>query len=149
MRRSLYAYASLAALCAASAFAADADNGSAPDPISKSDSTPAPQTADQVKPASPETPAAGAVGNAAGADPNPPVNAKEAKAAAKEAKGRKPGDKIYLVWVQPGHEHYGIGMMLRAPGELGENLRAAGRARYASDAEIKAGQDGALDVESA
>lgn len=154
----LYAFASMAALATA-AFAPPSDQGgAAPDPIGKSDPAPAPLSADQVKPAEPAPePSTGAAGNAPGGDPNPPANAKKAKAAAKsaakaqpEAKPAKsaPANPLVMVWVQPGHEKFGIGKMIRTPAEVGENLRSAGRARYASEAEIEAAGEDIADVES-
>ncbi|MDP3853157.1 hypothetical protein [Phenylobacterium sp.] len=146
----------LMAACAAAALSPDKDAGHSPkpaappaagaDPVAKADAAPAPLSADEVAPAEPRAdPAPAAEGNAAGADVSAPTNAADAKKAAKAAKA---GDSksVVMVWAQPGHETFGIGMMIRTPTELGENLRSAGRARYASEAEIKAAGDAKRDI---
>lgn len=121
---------------------ADTGSGSGsagePDPIEKADPAPAPKTADEVAPAEPQPdPAPAPVGNAPGEDVDPPVNRKHANRQAK---------KIVLVWVQPGHETFGIGQIIRVDAEQAESLRSAGRARYASDAEVKAAGDTVQDI---
>ena len=114
---------------AAALLAADAATASAADPVVKSDTTPQPLTADQTPPQQPQPdPAPGAVGNAPKADPNAPT---------KKSAAEKEGKKTYIVWVQPGHETLGIGQMLTTSADEAETLRSAGRARYASDAEVK------------
>lgn len=135
----LRTFRTMGAFAALATYAAADDKGGAPDPINKSDAAPAPQTADEKAPAAAQaTPGAvAAVGNAPGADPSPPTNAKDAN---------KIGKKVAIVWAQPGHEVFGIGMMLRVPGEVAEAVRGAGRARYASDAEVKAAKEAKLDV---
>ena len=116
--------ASAVALLAADSAAAGAD------PVTKSDSAPQPQTADQTPPEQPQTdPAPGAVGNDPKGDPNAPT---------KKAAAEKAGKKTYIVWVQPGHETLGIGQLVTTSSDEAETLRAAGRARYASEAEVKA-----------
>lgn len=110
--------------------AADAATAGGADSIEKSDPTPQPQPADQTPPQEPQPdPAPGAVGNAAKGDPNPPT---------KKATAEKEGKKTYIVWAQPGHETIGVGQILTTTPEEAELLRAAGRARYASEAEVKA-----------
>ena len=141
----------LLAGCATIALAAHTDQGT--DPVNTTDAMPLPLTADQAAPAEPAPdPAAAAVGLAPGENASPPINAKAAKAAAKmaekaEGAKAKPKNAVVMVWVQPGHETFGIGRMIRTPTELGEQLRAAGRARFASDAEIEAAGDQIADVE--
>ena len=116
--------ASAAALLTADAAASGAD------PIAKSDPAPQPETASQTPPEQPQTdPAPGAVGNAPKADPNAPT---------KKSAAEKEGKRTYMVWVQPGHETLGIGQMLTTSADEAETLRSAGRARYASEAEVKA-----------
>ncbi|ADK99392.1 ribonuclease G [Brevundimonas subvibrioides] len=139
MKTRLLMAASAAALAA---YAAQTDAaGGKPDPIKKSDPGPAPLTADQVDPAAPQPdPAPGAVGNAPDANPNPPVNKDEA------AKASSTHKKTSIVWVQPGHETLGIGQLLTTSPHEAEALRAAGRARYASEAEIKAAKTDKVDV---
>ncbi|RZJ81098.1 MAG: hypothetical protein EON88_31330 [Brevundimonas sp.] len=123
----------LASAAALALMAANTDAGSKPDPIDKSDPAPQPKTADEVTPAEPKPdPLPGAEGNAPGADPNPPVNAGEAAKASSLTK------KTVVVWVQPGHETLGIGQIFSTSPHEAESLRAAGRARYASEAEVKA-----------
>lgn len=125
--------------CAALALAASTDAGgaspdaSAPgaDPIETAD--PAQQTLDAPASAQPQPdPSPSAEGNAPDADPNPPAS----KAAAQ--KGPSTKKKTFVVWAQPGHESIGIGQLFSTSEAEAEALRAAGRARYASDAEIKA-----------
>lgn len=48
---------------------------------------------------------------------------------------------VLLIWVQPGHDRYFIGQPVPVPASDAEFLRAAGRAREATDAEIKAWKD--------
>lgn len=109
------------------------------DPIKKSDATPAPQTASDKTPApAKDTPDPKAVGNAKDQDPSPPAARSDAI---------KKGKSAYGVWVQPGHETLGIGQLILTPGDELEVLRAAGRARYASEAEVKAGKSKAVEVE--
>lgn len=148
MKTRLLLMASGAALAC---LAAATDTGAAPDPIKKADPAPAPQTADQVQPAAPQPdPAPGAVGNAPDADPNAPTNAGDAAEAAKSAGAAKAASthkKTFVVWVQPGHETLGIGQLVTTGPHEAETLRAAGRARYASEAEIKAAKDAKVAVE--
>ena len=134
--RSLMMFAAPAALAL---MAADTGGGSggAPgdnaDPILKSDPTPQPQTGGEQPPAEPSPdPRPAAVGNAKKADPSPPNKAADAG---------KAGKRVHMVWVQPGHESLGIGQMIAVPARDGEVLRGVGRARYASDAEVKAATD--------
>lgn len=166
MRIKPYSLAAVVALCCiAQAGAADvgaqSGSGSGADPVDKSDHpAPHPLSADQVAPAAPAAdPAPGAVGNAPNADPNPPASSAEAKNTAKaaakpaakpaakaakaaEPKGPKADDsRRVVVWVQPGHETFGIGKILSFEADEAERLRGAGRVRYASEAEIKAAGD--------
>lgn len=129
MRKTLMLSAASAAAFAVMAPPADGAGGA-----------PTPKTAAEVAPAEPRPdPAPNATGNAPKADPNPPT---KAAAAEKAEKGR-----IYMVWAQPGHETLGIGQLISIPKAAGELLRSAGRARYASTAEVKAGKDQALNVD--
>jgi pimeloyl-ACP methyl ester carboxylesterase len=57
------------------------------------------------------------------------------KAAAKAAKTAAP---TLIIWGEPGHEKLRCGDAIKVPADIAENLRAAGRARIASAAEIKA-----------
>lgn len=115
---------------AAALLAADAATAAGADPVEKSDPAPQPQTADQTPPQEPQAdPAPGAVGNDPKGDPNPPT---------KKAAAEKAGKKTYIVWVQPGHETLGIGQLVTTSADEAETLRAAGRARLASEAEVKA-----------
>lgn len=112
-----------------------------------------------------------AVGNADGADANPPTNAAEAedakgdagkaapkgetKAAAKKAdekaaktavKALPKGSQV-MVWCQAGHPSLAIGKVIALPGEKAEQLREVGRARYAAEAEIVAAGEDILVLE--
>lgn len=136
MKRSLMLSAASAALVLMAADTGSGTGGSGAagaagaDPIKKADPTPQPQTATEKPPAEPSPdPQPNAVGNAKKADPSPPNKASEAN---------KVGKRVHMVWVQPGHESLGIGQMIAVPTKDGEALRGAGRARYASDAEVKA-----------
>jgi hypothetical protein len=147
MRRILFCSGALGALALMAAETGSGSGGS-PDPIAKADPAPAPKTADQVAPAEPKPdPATGAVGNAKDADPSPPTNKGGAKAAAKAA-GKGDSKTAVMVWVQPGDANFGIGKVLRFPVDHAEILRGAGRARYASEAEIEAAGDDIPDVEA-
>lgn len=70
-------------------------------------------------------------------------------ATAKAGSGEKGsgGKGVHMVWVQPGHESLGIGQMILVSKAEAETLRGAGRARYASEPEVKAGKDHALKLE--
>jgi hypothetical protein len=97
-------------------------------------------------------PGVAAVGNAPDANVNPPTTAAEAKAAGKAAGkpakgGQAAGKRVFMVWVQPGHDTLSIGQLIDLPEAEGDALRGAGRARYASEAEIKAGGKSALVLE--
>lgn len=110
------------------------------DSIKKSDPAPQPKTAAETAPAEPrKDPEPNAAGNDPKGDPNAPTTAADAE---KAAKGR-----VYMVWVQPGHETLGIGQMIAVRKAEGELLRGVGRARYASDAEVKAGKAQALVID--
>lgn len=110
------------------------------DPIKKSDPAPHPKTADETPPAEPQAdPQPNAVGNAPKADPSAPTKAADAEKADK--------NRVYMVWVQAGHETLGIGQMIAVPKASGELLRGAGRARYASEAEVKAGKGAAIKLD--
>ncbi|MBJ7446845.1 MAG: hypothetical protein JHC81_04860 [Brevundimonas sp.] len=115
--------------------------GAAPggaDPIDKADPAPAPQDATTTAPAEPHAdPKAAPVGNAKGADVSPPNTS---------ATANKVGKRVYMVWVQPGHETLGVGQLIAVPKDSGESLRTAGRARFASDAEVKAAKAGEADT---
>ena len=78
-----------------------------------------------------------------------PAQATTAPAAAGDAVEDKPskkGGKVHIIWVQPGHESYGVGMMLRADDDMAEALRAAGRARIANKGEVEAVKAAKADV---
>lgn len=134
------------------------DTGAADD-LLKSDAAPRPLTADQVAPAEPSSdPSPSAVGNEPGADPNPPTTGADAETttAPSSKAGKKPAAKdkttgkaekaepaagvkrAYMVWAQPGHESIGIGQLIAVPTREADVLRGAGRARFASDAEVEA-----------
>ena len=99
--------------------------------------TAAKQAASQPGPA-PSAPKVGeVVGLEPGADPNPPATAE----AAVTEDGR-----AYVVWVMPGHELVAIGALLKVPAYEAEVLRGAGRARYASEAEVEAGAVDAIEL---
>lgn len=143
----LRTYASLAAVSALAAMAANTGSGgAAPDPVAKADPAPHPLSADFRAPAEPSPdPGVGPTeGNAPNADPSPPSTAKEASTADK-AGGKSKKPKV-MVWAQPGHEQIGIGQMFSTPPDFADLLRGAGRARYASDAEVKAAKDAERDV---
>lgn len=104
------------------------------DDIDKADPAPVPQTANETAPAEPQAdPKAAPVGNAKGADVSPPN---------KVAAASKAGKRVHMVWVQPGHETLGVGQLIAVPTDSGEALRSAGRARFASEAEVKAAKAG-------
>lgn len=137
--RLLLSSAALASMVAETGSGSGSGAAGEPDPIDKADPSPAPLSADQVAPAEPQPdPAPAAVGNAPGEEVDPPTNRKQAN---------RQGKKIVLVWVQPGHETFGIGKVIRVAPDQAEALRSAGRARYASDAEIKAAGDDIADVQ--
>lgn len=54
--------------------------------------------------------------------------------------------RVHVVWCAPGHETYAPGMMVRATPDMAEGLRANGKARPASDAEVKAAADAKLTI---
>lgn len=137
MRTLLMAGCGVAALAA---MAADTGSGTGgADPVASSDPTPTPIPAEQVAPAEPAAdPAPAAVGPAPGEDPNPPSSRKGAS---------KKGKRTIVVWVQPGHETFGIGQVLAMPGDEAAALRAVGRLRYASAAEVKAAGDDIPEVD--
>ncbi|KQZ31721.1 hypothetical protein [Caulobacter sp. Root1472] len=115
------------------------DTAPAADPVVKSDPAPHPLPADQVAPAPAHAePDGAAVGLAAGADPNAPTNLDDAE---HPKKGR-----VAVVWAQPGHEMVAIGALLSVPEDEAEALRAAGRARFASEAEVEAGGDSIVEL---
>jgi hypothetical protein len=50
------------------------------------------------------------------------------------------------VWAQPGHELVSVGALLSVPNEEAEALRGAGRARFASEAEVEAGGESIVEL---
>ncbi|HCW49221.1 MAG TPA: hypothetical protein DGP25_04050 [Brevundimonas sp.] len=101
--------------------------------------TPAPQTSDQTPPAAASIEGgAPPIGNAPDANPNPPSSPEAAV---------KTGKKTFCVWVQPGHDALGVGQIFTTPPAKAEMLRGAGRARFASEAEIKAAKKGDVAVD--
>lgn len=79
------------------------------------------------------------------ADPSPPSEPEKTKKAAKAARVR--AGFTAIVWAQPGHEKLGIGQLLATPTAEAEALRAAGRARFAAEAEILAAKGDIPEVE--
>lgn len=71
---------------------------------------------------------------AAGAATSKPEAAKPEPAAPKTK-------KVHVVWAQPGHGSYAVGMMVRTAPDVAEALRAAGHARPADVAEVRAAAD--------
>ncbi|SFK41713.1 hypothetical protein [Caulobacter sp. UNC279MFTsu5.1] len=118
---------------------AETSSAASADPVVKSDPAPHPLPADQVVPAPAHAePDGAAVGLAAGADVNAPTNLDDAE---HPKKGR-----VAVVWAQPGHEMVAIGALLSVPEDEAEALRAAGRARFASEAEVEAGGDAIVEL---
>lgn len=128
----------------------------------KSDPAPQPLTGDRQSSAEPQPdPKVGAVGNAENADVNAPSSSKDAEtttagaaAEAKRGSGKKAASTVekaadpqagvkraYMVWVQPGHETLGVGQMIAVPTAQADVLRGAGRARFASEAEVQAAKE--------
>ena len=125
----------LASAASLACLAASTDSGSAPaDPVAKSDPAPKPLTADQVAPssASAEASKTAPIGPDPKANPNPPTSAKASAGS---------GKKTWCVWAQAGDETLAVGQIFTTGGHEAETLRSAGRARYASDAEVKAAKD--------
>ncbi|WP_296167996.1 hypothetical protein [uncultured Brevundimonas sp.] len=104
-----------------------------PDPIAKADPTPRPLSSDVRQPAAPRPDPSV---QAQGSDPKKDTDAPTGKADAI----KEPGG-VAIIWVQPGHETFGIGQMITVPAKQAEELRGAGRARYASEAEVAAAGD--------
>ncbi len=108
-------------------------------PVAKSDAAPHPLSADQKAPAQGRDGGGVAgVGLAQGSDVNAPTNLDDAE---HPKKGR-----VAVVWAQPGHEMVAIGALLSVPEDEAENLRAAGRARFASEAEVEAAGDAIVEL---
>lgn len=74
-----------------------------------------------------------------------PAPAPKPKKAAKPG-APKPGDVVHVVWASPGHEVFGVGMMLRTDGAMADALRANGKARHAGDDEVQAALDAKRDI---
>ena len=129
-------YASLLAASGLAAIlcAAPTDAGAAP-PIDKSDSAPHPLGADADHPPAEPQDSPGVA--AAGVDPeNPSPPAAKPK-----------GKRVAMIWVQPGHELLGIGQVITLPSDKAEDLRGAGRARYATPGEVKLAGDAVMDLD--
>lgn len=137
--RLLYVNAACAALAALAAPSICAASDGAPDPnAAGGGSGPA-----ATEPAAPPV------------EPKPPANetpAAEKTAAPKDgkrkaAKEAEPGEggKVTIVWVAPGFAH-SPGTLLNADAEVAENLRAVGRARRASDQEVKAAEAAGTEI---
>jgi len=79
-------------------------------------------------------------GGAATSPPSPPAADPKVDAKA-EPKAAKAAKSEHVVWCSPGYEQFSIGRVYKGPGDMALGLQAAGKARIASPAEVKAAGD--------
>jgi hypothetical protein len=129
----------MAAMAALALMAAPNDQGSAQSPEPAAEADPAEEEAAAVatEDGAPEE----QVEEEAAPEAAPEKVGKPAGGAKKPKATAAASQDVLLIWVQPGHDRYFIGQPVPVPASDAEFLRAAGRAREATDAEIKAWKD--------